>query len=334
MVNEAGYTPQTCELNRIVTAQIAACDGLDGKVDGVVSRTDLCKSFDYNSTIGLSYSCNATVANGFGGSALPAQSGTVSAEAAAIAARSDAGIKDASGKQVYFSYQPAAASYGDATTDLNSADVEVLNVNSQGSEFVTRFIQKLNTDTFDTFANVSGETLKEWIIQGWQEYEDTLQTTNPDLTPFHNAGGKILHYHGESDNSIPPASSIRYHDSVRTTMYPGASYNESSASLSEWYKLFLVPGAAHCSTNAGQANGPFPQTNLAVMIDWVENGVEPATLNATHLAGTNVGSSTSLCAWPLRPQWGGNETVPACVYDQASVDSFTYELDAFLLPVY
>jgi tannase len=69
------------------------------------------------------------------------------------------------------------------------------------------------------------------MVEGWQRYEDVLQTTWPNLTPFQAAGGKVIHYHGESDNSIPTASSVRYHQSVRQIMYPSLSYNESNAEL-------------------------------------------------------------------------------------------------------
>jgi tannase len=84
-------------------------------------------------------------------------------------------------------------------------------------------------------------------------------------------------------------------------MYPSLSFNDSQTALGDWYRLFLVPGAGHCSTNEYEPNGPFPQTNLAVMIDWVENGVQPTTLNATYLAGVDEGQNAQICAWPLRP---------------------------------
>ncbi len=56
-----GYYPSPCELQTIVNATIAACDPLDGKTDGVVSRTDLCKlNFNINvrtRLIPLPYRC-------------------------------------------------------------------------------------------------------------------------------------------------------------------------------------------------------------------------------------------------------------------------------------
>ena len=72
-------------------------------------------------------------------------------------------------------------------------------------------------------------------------------------------------------------------------MNPNLSFNDSSNALGDWYHLFLVLGAAPCSSsNALQPNGPFPQTNLAVLIDWVKNGATPNTLNVTYLQGGNI----------------------------------------------
>ncbi|KAF7961047.1 hypothetical protein EAE96_000714 [Botrytis aclada] len=335
-----GYYPPPCELDMIANLTIAACDPMDGKTDGVVARTDLCKlNFDLNSTLGEAYYCAATPAstNPYNPRpALPAQNGTVSAEGIAVAAKIIDGLCDTQGRRAYLSYQPAATFADAATTYNDETNSWELSISSLGSEFPVRFIELLDASTFDagTFDNVTYDTLRDWMYAGWQMYEDTLQTTWPDLTPFQAAGGKVLHFHGESDNSIPTASSVRYHESVRSVMYPNLTFNESTEALGDWYRLFLIPGAAHCATNSYQPNGPFPQTNLAVLIDWVENGKTPTTLNATVLQGEFKGEEQQICAWPLRPMWSNNGTTMACKYDQASIDSWIYDFDSFPMPVY
>ena len=283
-----GYNPPPCELEAIVNATIAACDPLDGKTGDVVARSDLCKlHFHINSTVGLPYYCAAATNPSIpkqkrqmmgGGPSTPAHNGTVTARGAAVANEIINGLLDSKGRQAYLSYQPAA-SFGDAATTYNATTKSWgLDISGAGSEFVVRFLQLLNSSTLDNLDGVTYDTLVDWMYQGWQEYEDTLQTDRPDLTPFHSAGGKVLHFHDESDNSVPTASSVRYRESVRQIMYPGMSYNDSSAALNSWYRLFLVPGMAHCAPDASHPNGPMPQTNLAVLIDWVEKGIEPATL--------------------------------------------------------
>jgi len=335
-----GYYPPPCELELIVNETIAFCDPLDGKTDGVVARTDLCKlKFDIKSVIGKPYYCAASTSSaGPPGSAavsLPEQNGTVTAKGVEVASTIIDGLHDLQGRRVYISYQPAAT-FGDAQTAWNNETQSwELDVSGIGAEWVTRYLDLQNTSSLANLDNVTYDTLKEWTYQGWQTYEDTLETTWPDLTPFNEAGGKVLHFHGESDNSIPTASSVRYWDSVRKIMYPQKSFTDSAAALNEWYKLFLIPGAAHCGPNSLQPNGPFPQTTLQVLIDWVEKGMEPVTLNGTVLQGENVGQSQQICGWPLRPLWKSEDQVnPDCVYDQSSIDTWIYDFDAFKMPVY
>ncbi|KAJ8066622.1 hypothetical protein OCU04_005669 [Sclerotinia nivalis] len=97
---------------------IAACDSMDGKTDGVVARTDLCKlNFNLNSTIG--YYCAAVAASTGEPSspATPVQNGTVSAQAVAVAVAAKIldGLHESQGRHAYVSYQPST-SYYDAVT--------------------------------------------------------------------------------------------------------------------------------------------------------------------------------------------------------------------------
>jgi tannase len=324
-------------LQKIANETIAACDPLDGKIDGVVGRTDLCMlHFNIHTTLGLPYYCPAAQPGNIfpPAPATPVQNGTVTTQGVAVAQAILDGLHDSQNRRAYFSYQPAATFAGAQTAYDNTTSSWGPYISSLGGEWVEKFLNLQNDTNLPSLDNVTYDTLTAWMIEGWQRYEDVLQTTWPDLTPFQQAGGKVIHYHGESDNSIPTASSVRYWESVRRVMYPGQTYNESAAALNEWYRLFLVPGAAHCAPNTLQPNGPFPQTNLAVLIEWVENGTLPTTLNATYLAGKNLGENAQICAWPLRPFWSNNGTTMECQYDQASIDTWHYNMDAYKLPLY
>lgn len=335
-----GYYPPPCEMDKILNLTIAACDPLDGRRDGVISRSDLCKlQFDLKNTIGQPYSCAASSLTGTEkrqatGATIPAQSGTVSAQGVAVYQAITDGLKDSQGRQAYLSYALGAA-LDDAETSYNSTSgTWYAAPGGIGGEFVAMFLDLLDQTNIDTLDGVTYDTLVSWMWQGWQRYQDTLQTDWPDLTPWYKSGAKIIHFHGESDFSIPTASSVYWYESVRQIMYPGLAYNDSIEALGSWYRLYLIPGAGHCAVNSLQPNGPFPQTNLAVMIDWVEKGVKPVTLNATVLQGAHKSENQQLCAWPLRPLWSKNGTVQNCVYDKSSIDTWKYNFTAFKLPVY
>ncbi|KAK8200565.1 Tannase/feruloyl esterase [Phyllosticta capitalensis] len=333
------YYPSPCELEKINNDTLAACDKLDGREDGVVARTDLCKlHYSANASIGQPYSCAAVSATSgytkrqMAQAAEPAANGTVSAKAAALANDLWKGLFDSKGRQIYVSYQPGA-DFEDADTTYNSATGQYeATVSGIGVQWVNYFLKEI-ISTELSIENVTYDTLRSWILEGMQKYDSVMQTTWPDLEDFHNAGGKVIHFHGESDNSIPTASSVIYHDAVRKIMYPNMGLNESYAALQDWYRLFLVPGAAHCSPSTDQPNGPFPQNVLQSVIDWVENGVVPERLNATVLDGTTTDVDQKICTFPLRPMWRDNATMD-CVFDKASYDSWVPELDSIPVPVY
>lgn len=340
---EVGYAPPYCELEAIANLTIAACDSYDGKTDGVIGRSDLCKlRFNLDTLVGEPYSCAASGSSSqvlkkrqiMNTAPTPAQNGTITQKGVEIAKKYYDGLFDSEGKRVYLSYQPGT-SFDDAETTYNeTTDSWSITPSSFGTEFISRFLKLEDTDSITDWDNVTADTLKEWIHTGWQLYEDSLQTTWPELTPFHKAGGKIIHFHGESDNSVPTAASVHYWESVRKVMYPKKSYKEGAAALNDWYRLYLIPGAAHCNTNSLQPNGPYPRTTLTDLIRWVEDGVTPITLSAT-IQGEADGESQPLCAYPERPLWINNGTDLICVYpDQESINVWQYEFDAFNMPVY
>ena len=331
------YYPPSCELDKILNLTIAACDVLDGREDGIVSRSDLCMlHFDLNSTVGEVYSCEASSSEGPGGGlsvrqfpqeSTPAQEGTITEEGVAVVKTFLDGLHDSEGRRVYLNYRPGS-SFSDATTSYDEeTDTWGLSISSLGGEWVARFLQLRDVDTLETLDNVTYDTLKEWMVYGMNKYADSLQTTNPDLSDFRTAGGKVIHVHGESDDSIPAGSSVHYYDSVRSVMFPDVGYNESVSALDEFYRLYLVPGGAHCGSNSNQPGGGWPQTTLQTVIEWVENGAAPETLDGTDEIDT-------ICRWPLRPLWSGNGTSFSCVYDQESIDTWTYEFDAYKVPLY
>lgn len=198
---------------------------------------------------------------------------------------------------------------------------------STGGEYITKFIQLLNIDNLSSLENVTYDTLVDWMTTGYYRYLDSLQTTIADIDAFYSSGGKLLHYHGESDPSVPASSSIHYLESVRSIMYSDTSFNQSVAAPDDWYQLYLVPGAAHCGVNSLQS-GPYPETNMEVIINWVENGSKPSGLNATVSSGEYEGETQLLCKWPLRPLWNNNSNYQ-CVFNQISYDTWTFKVPIY-----
>lgn len=332
------YVPPPCELEAIVTAIIDACDPLDGRTDGVISRSDLCLlNFNLTSVIGTSYYCAASTASSGmggmgGGSSAPEQSGNVSALGVEVAQTILDGLHDSNGNKAYLSWA-IGASFADATSSTynNATGKWELPDIGIAATWIGRVLLGLQ-ETDMSLTGIDYDQIVDWMYYGWQNYFDTLHTTWPDLSPLNNAGGKVIHYHGEADNSVPVGSSVHYYETVASTMYPSLNYTEAHTALAEWYRLYLIPGAAHCATNSLQPNGPWPTDMLSQVISWVEDGVVPTTLSANVTEGDFIGSQ-DICAWPLRPYWNSNTSM-VCQYDQASIDTWQYTFPAFKLPVW
>jgi feruloyl esterase len=87
------------------------------------------------------------------------------------------------------------------------------------------------------------------------------------------------------------------------------------APLDAFYRLFMVPGMAHCSGGPGAASfGQHGGTNavntsahnvLLALVDWVEDGVAPETITGTARDGT----TRVHCRHPQRSIWDGSEYV-------------------------
>lgn len=200
---DLNYFPPPCELSKIVNATIAACDSLDGRIDGVISRTDLCMlKFNLSSIIGEPYYCGAQnstslvfgfskKAEGSTTSYQPEQNGTVTAEGVAVAQAIYKGLQSSAGQRAYLSWQIGSELSDGETKYSEDSESWELNIPSTGGEYVTKFIQLLNIDNLSSLDNITYDTLVDWMSTGYYRYLDSLQTTIPDLTSFYS-NGKVV----------------------------------------------------------------------------------------------------------------------------------------------
>jgi len=123
-----------------------------------------------------------------------------------------------------------------------------------------------------------------------------LNATDPDLGPFRGRGGKIVLYHGWSDPAISPLNSIDYYQRVVAT-----ARRRGAGPAGDVVRLFLAPGMQHCG------GGPGPDTfdALDALERWVEQGVAPERMVASHMTGGVVDRTRPLCPYPRVARWDG-----------------------------
>ena len=113
--------------------------------------------------------------------------------------------------------------------------------------------------------------------------------TNPDLRAQMKAGKKIIMYHGWGDPGANPLRSIEYRNNVVNTI-------KDPEAVDKFYKLFMIPGLAHCSGGQGHTTVDF----MGPITKWVEQGQAPQ-----QLIGSKTGSTRPHCAYPQEAVYNG-----------------------------
>lgn len=130
---------------------------------------------------------------------------------------------------------------------------------------------------------------------------DGADGTNPNLSAFFNAGGKLAMYHGWSDPAMSPMVSVEYYTSV------AAQLHLSLGALQAYARLFMVPGMHHC----GGGPGPNVFDPLTPLVSWVEEGAVPNSLLARHYDKNDLANKVTrtmpLCAYPSTALFAGGD---------------------------
>lgn len=122
------------------------------------------------------------------------------------------------------------------------------------------------------------------------EPEAMFNAQSADLAAFKRAGGKLILYHGWNDIEVPPGLSTAYFDSV-------AAVQGGRAATLDFFRLFMLPGIAHCRRGSGADAIDF----LTALENWVEKGEAPDRLIAHHLVKEQNYLGLPRLRFPLQP---------------------------------
>jgi hypothetical protein len=266
MQQEAGGPVAACKLNMVTNAAIAACDNFDKVIDGVLEDPRQCR-FDP-----IALQCSAT--------ATPDCSCLTPKEVVAVRKVWD-GPRSSDGNRLWYGLTrgtPIGALSG--TTPF-----------------------PISTDHFRYW--VERETTFDWHKLDYAAFEAEFQKSrtllnrvigsdDPDLRQFHRDGGKVLMWHGLSDQLIFPEGTIDYYERVI----------DRTGSLKEtqnFARLFLAPGVGHCGGGTGPGNFDL----FAELVKWVESGQAPERVIASRMQNNQVVRSRPLCAYPKVASYTG-----------------------------
>jgi tannase/feruloyl esterase len=273
---EAGPVP--LEKMKIIAERVyAKCDGFDGLVDGLIDDPRRC-DFDPAKE-------------------LPACANDVDGKDCFTAAQIRAlnaiyRGAESGGKRVFWG-QPVGAEIGAPAQSIwanwiisPSPTGRTISYNFAESFF--RFLAFPKPDPNYDFKSFNIETDTPKL----QAISEILDAKNPDLTHFKTRGGKIVMYFGWADTALNPLMGVDYYEKVSARFGP---------STTDFFRLFMVPGMAHCRGGVGTDQCDF----LTALIEWVEKGIAPKQIGASQSRDGKVIRTRPLCPYPQVAKYKG-----------------------------
>jgi feruloyl esterase len=280
-------TPETNlpqeKLELVQNAVMAACDGLDGAVDGIINDPRRCH-FDPNKLQCLTAAQVGAVEKIYGG---PVNPRTGQKLYPGLYPGGELGWGKAGGQMVI----NRAATSGVSSNDFWSY-VLFKNPGWQFRQF-----------DFDRDIAMADEKLGP-----------ITNATDPNLEEFRRLGHKLIYYHGAADPLIPAQNGIDYYEQV-------VAAQKGLERAQGFYRAFLVPGLYHCAGGPGATafGGSLPPPASQMDADhdvvsavarWVEKGMAPDKIIATKYVDNNpakgVALQRPLCAYPQVARYKGS----------------------------
>jgi pimeloyl-ACP methyl ester carboxylesterase len=273
------HNPLTAAEKTVVKDRILAdCDGLDGAVDGMVSRVSACNPDP------AQWVCS-------GGST----SNCLSADKADYVKKFFAGAKTSGGQQIYNSwpYDPGMVN----TLGTPNSFFYAIFAGEASHVYTTPPTVTSDLIGYARTADLDTEFLKTFAVSGayTRAAREFTNGDSPNMDAYRARGGKILYFNGTADWAFSFHDLADYHDKVR------ARYGDTETD--KFARAFAVPGMDHCS---GGSEGTDQFDAFGAMVKWVEEGVAPDSMLSTARSITNwPGRTRPLCAYPKEAVYNG-----------------------------
>ncbi len=280
------------QVKLVQDAVLAACDGEDGAVDGIVSDPVACRA---------RFDVTRLRCTGAGASACLTEPQIRAVQT--LHAPLDLGVELANGLRSY----PGRGPSGEGTPAsgpaggwqawwTGSAPPALPPVPANG---IAWFYGAGAIQYF--YARDPKADLRSYRIadhaQRVREVSALMDSTDPDLSAFRAHGGKLIVLENLGDYAQSPYAGVAYHDAVVQRMGRGATDG--------FFKLFTAPNVDHVGTGA-----PANADLFAALVAWVEQGRAPANLQLVDQEAKPpfaVKRSRPLCEWPQVPRYRGGD---------------------------
>lgn len=300
--------------NLFTNAILAACDALDGLVDGVIDDLAACR-FDPETFVFPSLGPYGSIAPGQPLQCNGSKTATCLSPAQVAAVKKIAqGPRTSSGSRIVSPDGTLLSGYpfdggfmmpsGIPTRDIGTATTPPGNI-GLGSGQLPLFWFTVPDPNYNPL------TVNYDTDIGLVTASSPAVNKSPDISRFVRRGGKLIFYHGLSDSGPPWPYTVDYFHAVQRHFGRGhGERRDGRGGVDDFMKLYLVPNMGHCGGNASTDRFDM----LTPMVNWIENDVAPDTVVATGVnfastLGTLTGLPTTrsrpLCPYPKTLRYTG-----------------------------
>lgn len=304
---QPGAYPSRAKRQLAYNAALAACDGLDGVSDGLISNMPVC-----NTSFNLaSATLNGAPVRCAGGADL-GDSCLSDAQIASFDTFNTPLVLPytlASGETTYPGFNTWGTDFGNPGSSPLQPTVLTLSLGTEqpanpmpavtaatmppyGSTFWDQWVKYFVTRD----ASFNSLTLDPQAPGPWQSRIVALtgiqDANRTDLSAFRARGGKILMAHGTHDALVSTRATQQYWARLRNAM--GASTVDS------FMRYYEIPGYGHAASSVFNA----AWDSLTTLENWVERGTLPPAQTVADTAGV-PGRTRPLCDYPAWPRYRG-----------------------------
>ncbi|HEY4079407.1 MAG TPA: tannase/feruloyl esterase family alpha/beta hydrolase [Burkholderiaceae bacterium] len=305
---QPGAYPNTPKRKLIYDAAMAACDGLDGVMDGLISNQDRCNA-TFNPSTAL-----------FNGKPLRCEGGADTGDTCL----SDAQITalNVMNTPSHFNFALASGETQYPGSNVWGADLGITSINTPIQPIIT--FLALGTTQPALPMPASGPYISVFLDQ-WIKYSVTrdpdynslsLDSENPgawagriselstlldtpvNLDAFAAKGGKLLLAHGLSDVLVSTRATEQYYQRLQARMQP--------AEVDKFARYYEVAGYGHALSSTFNA----AWDSLTALENWTEKNTAPSGQIVKDTVGV-PGRSRPLCDYPKWPKYQGAGDVNA-----------------------
>ena len=258
-------------LTLINNAAVAACDALDGVVDGVIDDPRAC---DFKPA---SLLCPAGQTTGC----------LTQAQVTALEKVYQGPHNPRTGEELY----PGLVRGSERGWGGHTAGPSIFSTADQFFKFMVYNNPSWDYRTFNFDSDFAFAK---------SNFSALIDAVDPDLSAYRKRGGKILFSHLWSSTTHAATKSIEYYDQVAGLMHGGDNdRGDIYGKTREFFRLFMVPSASG-------SKGPDTYDSMPYLEQWVEQGKPPASIVASHFTSGVVDRTRPVCAFPERAVYKGS----------------------------